>query len=268
MWIPSHSSQARNPLWRPNGPSQPMFVTPARRPMTATSPRSLNRNGGTASPRRRRSTALARVAPALDPALGDARDGPVGLPRLHGRVADHEDLRVVGDRQPGPDADPAVAVGLGARRLRDPPAERRREHAGGPEHRPRLDRLGGARVLHAHAAIVDVDDACRRPDRHPEIAGAGGPPTPSGPAGRSAGCGPSPPRGRSGRRSVGSSGSRCAACRSRSRPAHPRARRPSARHRRARTSSRPGGSPGPPRARRPRRRSGSVAASRSRRRWS
>src|SRR6185369_10048802 len=28
MWIPSHSDQAMNPLWRPNGPSQPMFVTP------------------------------------------------------------------------------------------------------------------------------------------------------------------------------------------------------------------------------------------------
>ena len=38
MWMPSHSSQAMNPPWRPNGPSHPMLVTPDSRPMTATSP--------------------------------------------------------------------------------------------------------------------------------------------------------------------------------------------------------------------------------------
>src|SRR5512143_3698869 len=41
MWIPSQSAQAGKPLCRPNGPSQPMLVTPASRPITATSPRSL-----------------------------------------------------------------------------------------------------------------------------------------------------------------------------------------------------------------------------------
>ena len=41
MWIPSHSSQAMKPACFPNGPSQPMFVTPASRPMTATSPLSV-----------------------------------------------------------------------------------------------------------------------------------------------------------------------------------------------------------------------------------
>ena len=38
MWMSSQSSQAMNPPWRPNGPSQPMLVTPASRPITATSP--------------------------------------------------------------------------------------------------------------------------------------------------------------------------------------------------------------------------------------
>src|SRR5439155_3861052 len=38
MWIDSQSAHAKNPLWRPNGPSHGMSVTPARRPMTATSP--------------------------------------------------------------------------------------------------------------------------------------------------------------------------------------------------------------------------------------
>ena len=38
MWIPSQRAHATNPPCRPNGPSQPMFVTPDSRPMTATSP--------------------------------------------------------------------------------------------------------------------------------------------------------------------------------------------------------------------------------------
>ena len=73
-----------------------------------------------------------RVRPALDAALGDARRGLPFLPRLHGGIADHEDLRMAGHGQVRADEDPAVAVRLGAGRLGDATGERGGEHAGAP----------------------------------------------------------------------------------------------------------------------------------------
>ena len=102
---------------------------------------------------------LRRVRPALDPALGDAGRRLVLVPRLHGRVADDEDLRVARDRQVGLDEDPPGSIGLGARSRRHLPRERRRLDAGGPQDGPGRDRLLAALGRDdADAPVVDVDD--------------------------------------------------------------------------------------------------------------
>ena len=67
---------------------------------------------------------LAAYEPPWIAALGDARRRPVRLPRLHGGVADDEDLGVPGHGQVGLDEDPSGPVGLGAGRLGDLAGER------------------------------------------------------------------------------------------------------------------------------------------------
>src|SRR5207249_7988287 len=59
-----------------------------------------------------RDDGIGGVAAGLDPALGDAGHGLVRLPRLHGGVADDEDLRMPGDREVRPHLDPPGPVRL------------------------------------------------------------------------------------------------------------------------------------------------------------
>ena len=155
MWMPSQSSHAVKPPCWPNGPIHGMSVTPDSRPMTATSPWLLYRNGSYGRPRMRRRIDLRGVRPALDAALGDAGRRAVRFPRLHGRIADDEDLRVPRDRQVGPDDDPPGAVGLGAGRRRRPSARTRRRGRPRPTapswsgSSPRRHRVGGRRPARA-----------------------------------------------------------------------------------------------------------------------
>ena len=170
----------------PNGPSHGMFVTPDSRPITATSPRLLNRNGSTGAPVQAREDRAGRVLAALDPALGDAGHGPVRLPRLDRGVADHEDLRVAGDRQVRPDLDPARLVGLGAGRRRDLPRERRRLDAGRPQHRPGGDVLRpsppAAGSTTTSCSVMSVTRVAG-PHRHARASPAGAAPTRDRPGG-------------------------------------------------------------------------------------
>ena len=156
--MPSHSSQAVNPPCRPNGPSHGMFGH-ARQPaddrdvaVVAEAER-LVRPAEDPAP-----DDAGRVRPALDPALGDARRRLPRLPRLHGGIADDEDLGVAGHGQVGLDEDPAVAVRLGAGRLGDPTGERRREHAGRPQDGPGRDDLLGR-------ALAGLSRSTTRTDR-------------------------------------------------------------------------------------------------------
>ncbi len=121
-------------------------------------------------PAEAREDGLGRVRAALDAALGDARRGAVLLPRLDGRIADDEHLRVPGDREVRPNAHPAAAVRLGARRRRDLPPERRRQDARGPEHGVGVDLLGLAgRRLHADQAVLHVHDLGLRAHHHAQL---------------------------------------------------------------------------------------------------
>ena len=166
MWMPSQSSQAVNPPCRPNGPSQPMLVTPARRPMTATSPWSLYAERLVRPAEDAPPDDLRRVGPALHRALGDARGRLVRLPRLDRGVADHEDLGMAGDRQVRLDDDPAGAVGLGPGRLGDRPRERAARTPAAQSDRPGRDGLLGRRPGRSTRTPSSsmVDDPGPRPD--------------------------------------------------------------------------------------------------------
>ena len=184
--MPSQSIQAMNPDCRPSGPSHGMLVTPDSRPMTATSPRFWNRNGGTGSPAEAAADRVGGVLAGLDRALGDARHRLLGRPRLHGRVAQHEDLRVARDREVLPHPDPAVAVRLRADRRRRPSARTSRRGrppptaSCGPGSPPRPPG-----VSTRTAVLVDVDDL--RPGAHGDARAsrAGARPTRRPSAGRS-----------------------------------------------------------------------------------
>ena len=86
---------------------------------------------------------LAAYDPPWMPPWATPGVAPALLPRLHGRVADHEDLRMTGQGQVGPDQDAARAVGLGTGRGRHLAGERRGDDAGAPEDGPRGDGLLG-----------------------------------------------------------------------------------------------------------------------------
>ena len=101
----------------------------------------------------------AGVLAALDAALRHARDGLAVLPRLHGRVADDEDLGVARDGEVLADPDPAGPVGLRARGLGNGAPEGRREHARRPQDGAGADGLRAVLVLHADVGVADVDDA-------------------------------------------------------------------------------------------------------------
>ncbi len=86
---------------------------------------------------------------------------------------------------------PARSV-CGPGRRRDLPGERRRLHAGRPEHGPGRDRLLGRRRASTTrtSSLVDVDRPACSSGRRPRAARAGAAPTPTGPADRAAGRGP------------------------------------------------------------------------------
>ena len=100
---------------------------------------------------------------------------PLGLPRLHGRVAHDEDLGMAGDGQVRLDEDAAVAVRLGAQRGRAPggrttmlmtPAPHRTVRAG-------MVSVVGARrpspaIWTVTCSVVDADDLRAQPDGHAE----------------------------------------------------------------------------------------------------
>ena len=137
-----------------------------------------------------------RVRAALDPALGDARHRPVLLPRLHGRVADDEDLGMAGDVRSGPtrirparSLSAPVASATAATKLDDLDAGRPQDRSG-RQASPR-----SSPIVDPDRAVVDVDDPRPRPDRRRRAARAAASPTRNGPADTAAGPAPSPRRG-------------------------------------------------------------------------
>ena len=197
----------------------------------------------------------------------------VGRSGFHGWIAASPTTKISGwpgDRQVRPDADAAVAIGLGARRGRDLAPERRRQHARRPEHGPRLDLLLVARrrsATRTEASSMSTTRVfVRTVDPEPLELPAGR----GGPAGRVGRQQAVHRLDEHDRRVLRADRAEVVAQRvvlDLAQGAR-RARRPSGRRPRARTSSMPCAAPGRPRARRPRRRSGSGAGSRSRRRWS
>ena len=239
MWIPSHSAQAMNPLWRPNGPSQPMLVTPASRPITATSPLSRYSNGSCRPAENAPPDDLGRIRARLDRALGDTGHGPALLPRLHRRIADDEDLGMPGDRS-GPARRSRVRLDRSRRRAPWP----RPGQSSRPARRPPTAPSGPGSscsvpsdIVDPNRPVVDVDDPGPRAHLHAESLELllGGPRS----IGRIGRQDPvhrldedDPRLTRPDRPEVAA-----AACRARSRRGRPPAPRPSARRRPRRTSS-------------------------------
>ena len=147
-----------------------MSVTPASRPITATSPlfavaERLTRLAGQPAPDR-----LGRVPAALDPALGDAGHGPIRLPRLDRGVADAKISGWPGIVRSGPTRiRPFRSVG-GAGRFGD--GRRRtastRIPAAQSVVRAGIRSLAAVGHLDRHGPIVDADDPRPGPDDRAE----------------------------------------------------------------------------------------------------
>ena len=242
-----------------------MSVTPARRPITATSPLLRVPEWLRRSPRERAADRLRGVGPGLDRLPGRRRapacpSSTAGRRRRRRRRSPDGRARS-GPARPGSGRCDRCGASVAAATAS---AERRREDAGGPEDRSGRDSapVTPSGRLDRDRALVEIDHAGLRPDRHAEpleLAGRGGR------AIRRVGLqdavrGLDEEDPRLGR--VDRVGSRAGACRGRSRRVRRRARLRSARHPRSRTSSTRRGAPDRARARQPRTRSGSSAASR------
>ena len=96
-----------------------------------------------------------------------------GLPRLHGGVADDEDLGMARHRQVRLDEHPTAAIGLGPGGGGHAPPEGRGQHAGSPQHGVRRDDLLGCAIARVggddpDGTLIDVGDPHARADGDPE----------------------------------------------------------------------------------------------------
>ncbi len=111
---------------------------------------------------------LRRVARLLDRDRRQSREGLAVGPFEQRGVADHRDLGMAGNRQVGFDLHAPRPVGGGPSRLGEHAREADGLHAGGPDHRPRVDPLVRAVDRGGHALRVDRGDARTLANRDPK----------------------------------------------------------------------------------------------------